>query len=176
MEMLQCGLLNKFTLGIKEEINITFGMELTMTREELLQRYASGDRDFSGAYLDEGTKLTGANLSGINLSGSTLAEAGLDTVNFSGANLQGAHFGQSTLFDTNLRSANLSKAILSHASLDRSDLTDCQLVGANLEAASLMNVNLTRANLTDALISEDTYLKGVLFSETIMPDGTIRDD
>ena len=43
-----------------------------MTREELLERYAAGERDFSGVDLSR-AELGGANLSGIVLSNSNLA-------------------------------------------------------------------------------------------------------
>ncbi|GGA35792.1 pentapeptide repeat-containing protein [Okeania sp. KiyG1] len=47
-----------------------------MDAEELLKRYADGERDFSGIKLTR-SKLRGANLKGINLSHATLTEVKL---------------------------------------------------------------------------------------------------
>jgi len=62
-----------------------------MTSEELLERYAAGERDFrgadlAGAYLT-GADLTGANLTGADLAGAYLTEADLTHVHLRGANL-----------------------------------------------------------------------------------------
>ena len=62
-----------------------------MTSEELLQRYAAGERDFRGADLSRanltGADLTGANLTGADLAGAYLTEADLTHVHLRGANL-----------------------------------------------------------------------------------------
>ncbi|HEY9845921.1 MAG TPA: pentapeptide repeat-containing protein [Candidatus Caenarcaniphilales bacterium] len=54
-----------------------------MNRDEILRRYAAGERDFHR------TNLSGANLSGVNLSGVNLSGANLSGANLSGANLSG---------------------------------------------------------------------------------------
>ncbi len=59
-----------------------------MTAEELLERYAAGERDFAGV------DLNGVNLSGAVLTGINLERADLSTVNFSGADLSG-YYGRS---------------------------------------------------------------------------------
>ena len=58
-------------------------MSWKMTAEELLERYAAGERDFAGV------DLNGAVLTGINLD-----RADLSRVNFTGANLSG-YYGKS---------------------------------------------------------------------------------
>ncbi|MDZ8140998.1 MAG: pentapeptide repeat-containing protein [Nostoc sp. DedQUE04] len=65
-----------------------------MDAEELLQRYAAGERDFSGVDL-EGANLVRANLSEANLRGANLArtslrEANLAYIFLEDANLEGA--------------------------------------------------------------------------------------
>jgi len=64
-----------------------------MTRQELLQRYAAGERDFHGADLSgadlSGANLTGANLSGANLSGANLTGAILYRITLCGATIDG---------------------------------------------------------------------------------------
>jgi uncharacterized protein YjbI with pentapeptide repeats len=57
-----------------------------MRAEELLKRYAKGERDFFKANLRE-ANLGGANLSGANLSGADLREANLREANLRGADL-----------------------------------------------------------------------------------------
>ena len=55
-----------------------------MTRDELLSRYADGERDFTGA------NLSGANLSYADLSGADLTRANLSSADMTDANLSGA--------------------------------------------------------------------------------------
>jgi uncharacterized protein YjbI with pentapeptide repeats len=65
-----------------------------MDAEELLGRYAAGERDFSGADLS-GVKLMRAHLPEINLS-----DAKLRGANFVCAELNGANFSRLTVFFT----------------------------------------------------------------------------
>jgi uncharacterized protein YjbI with pentapeptide repeats len=145
-----------------------------MTAEELLERYAAGERDFSGIEIEASDELVGSNLTGINLSGAILAEMMLDRVDLSFANLRNAHFGQTSLCEANLKGANLSGASLDLTTLDSADLTDARLIGAYLEGASMAKVNFTRSNLTGAKTSESPYFIGSIFNNTIMPNGDIR--
>jgi uncharacterized protein YjbI with pentapeptide repeats len=71
----------------------------TMTVQELLAAYATGERDFSGA-----------NLIGANLIGANLSEANFSEANFSGAYLIGANLSGADLSGANLSGANLSGA------------------------------------------------------------------
>ena len=57
------------------------------TAEELLARYAEGERDFIGA------NLSGANLSGANLSGAELRNAKLSKARLSGADRADSQVG-----------------------------------------------------------------------------------
>ena len=100
-----------------------------MDAEELLRRYAAGERDFanfdlSGILLgrryadelikqyqtEENTRLGGVNLRGINLSGANLEGANLEAVDFMGANLSGANLTGAILEVARLNEANLSIA------------------------------------------------------------------
>ena len=85
-----------------------------MTRDELLKRYANGDRDFRGA-----------NLYRANLSGANLTRANLTRANLTRANLT----------DANLTRANLTRANLTDANLTDANLTDANLTGANMTRA-----------------------------------------
>jgi len=168
-----------------------------MTAEELLERYAAGERDFSNVDLDS-ARLNDAKLSGINLSGAILFGAELNRANLSGANLSRANLGSALLEAANLRRANLSHAIISEgvlvesiligADLSFADLTECPLIDADLTGARLngtilgirpllQGANLTNVDLSQSRIElpdgiEDYSVERAIFSNTILPDGT----
>lgn len=83
-----------------------------MTAEELLGRYAAGERDSSGADLTD-ARLTGADLSSANLTGARLMGATLTAANLSHADLTGAHLERAVLDkDTTLTNAQLNETRL----------------------------------------------------------------
>lgn len=77
-----------------------------------------------------------------------------------------------------LAGVNLSGANLGYAFLAGSDFTGSNLTGVNLSGASLESVDFTRANLTGTNFTgaDITYAEftGATFSNTIMPDGSVR--
>ena len=82
-----------------------------MTAQELLEKYAAGERDFSGA------GLLFANLNGANLSGANLTDTDLRGADLSCADLSNANFTDADLRGANLVGANLVGA----------DLTNCNI-------------------------------------------------
>lgn len=135
--------------------------ELTdITVEELLIRYANGERDFSYVAIDDGGEclLRGVDLSGINLEGSYLA------VDLSGSILRKANF-RYTVWDiarwedidfscsdfTRINNGdasyfvrcNFSNTIWEQADLFQSTFEDCNLTGTNFDDASLAEVRFT---------------------------------
>ena len=124
-----------------------------MNREELLERYAKGERYFSYANLRH-ADLRGANLSGANLRGANLSGANLSGANLSGANLSGANLSGANLSGANLSDADLSYADLSGANLSDADLRGANLSGANLSDADLRGANSSGANLRCANLSD----------------------
>ncbi|MDZ7964838.1 MAG: pentapeptide repeat-containing protein [Nostoc sp. DedSLP03] len=122
-------LLNKFSLAKFNEVIAL------MNRDELLKRYAAGERDFSGVDLGR------ANLYGIDLSSANLSRANISYAKLSDANLQSTDLCQADLSDTDLSYANLSYA----------NLSDANLTGAELDGAELSNINLSRANLQEPI-------------------------
>ncbi|WP_299488135.1 pentapeptide repeat-containing protein [Acaryochloris sp. IP29b_bin.137] len=175
-----------------------------MTAEELLERYAAGERDFRNiqdiGFGNSDSFLSQVNLSGIDLSGSVLEERFMERTNFTKAILRETNFFESVLDGAIFREADLTNASLYFADLDRADLTHAKLIEANLGGASMIGANLTGAdltgadlhgtyldgaNLTDANLFEAfigdqeagfAYLETAIFCNTIMPDGTIRTD
>ena len=115
-----------------------------MKAEELLEKYAAGQRHFEAAHLNE-THLVGATLTEINLKRAQLNVANLSSVNFSRSDLSYAHMNV-----TRLSGANLSQAKLIQASLNVSNLIRAILVGADLSGASLIRAELLRAELSNA--------------------------
>ncbi len=92
---------------------------------ELLEKYAAGERTFTGAELGA-VDLRAANLRGVDLSYADLSAANLS--------------------QTNLRGADLSYANLSEANLQSSDLRGASLIGTDLRAALLETADLKEAD------------------------------
>jgi len=111
--------------------------------EELLRRYAAGERDFSGV------NLWGANLSGCNLTDIKLEKAELSRTNLSGANLQNANLDQADLEYADLSGANLQGVILWDANLSSTKVQNANFESADCRGASLLT-NLSQTNLTGA--------------------------
>lgn len=72
-----------------------------------------------------------------------------------------------------LRNADLKRTDLSEANLALANLSGASLEGANLESANLYGAILNRADMGNANI-KNINMDGVLFCDTIMPDGSIR--
>ncbi len=155
-----------------------------MEADELLERYARGERDFRGVelfddeYFDEEpfcrkspVNLKNADLIGINLSGANLSHATLKGINLSRADLSGANLSNIDQFEEEFDTCapmndsqdsedafiNLSYAILSNA-----DLTGADLTGANLTGADLTGADLTGANLEDAKLINTILCNAIL--------------
>ena len=142
-----------------------------MEADELLQRYARGERDFRGVelfddeYFDDEpfrrkspVNLKNADLTGINLAGADLSHAGLKGVNFSYADLSGANLSNvdqiEEEFDTCAPMNDLQESEdvfinLSYTKLSKANLTNADLTGADLTGADLSNVDLTNTLLED---------------------------
>lgn len=137
-----------------------------MNRQELLDRYQAGERNFtyinlsganlSGVNLQE-IDLTGANLTGVNLSWAVLNQAQLVGVCFRRADLRNAVLTRSNFNQSNLSGANLTKADLRFATLKQADLnwailTEADLSNTDLTGAKLDQINLEQAKLNHALL------------------------
>jgi uncharacterized protein YjbI with pentapeptide repeats len=157
-----------------------------MTAEELLERYAAGERNFAGVDLTpsdgDWIKLTRQNLQGINLRGAYLYRANFGLSDLTGADLSGAYLksaalGCAILKNARLRGAVLTLSILRMTDLSHSDLTDANLIGARLMEANLTKVDLSEALLIDADMTgaigeyKSMNIYSTLFWNTILPDG-----
>jgi len=134
---------------------------IRLEADELLRRYAMGDRYFVNANLRcanlsqlclenidlSYAKLNLANLSGTNLNKANLAAAQMQSANFSGSNLS-----KSQLVRANLAGANLSDASLIGADLTNADLSNANLNGADLRGANLARTDLRKTRLDGAIL------------------------
>lgn len=142
-----------------------------MEADELLQRYARGERDFRGVelfddeYFDDEpfrrkspVNLKNADLTGINLAGADFSHATLKGINLSYADLSGANLSNvdqiEEEFDTcapmnDLQESEDAFINLSYAKLSKANLTNADLTGADLTGADLSNVDLTNTILED---------------------------
>ena len=138
-----------------------------MDIEELLERYAAGERDFSGVDLSR-TDLTGVDFSSNKLNNSIcFMEADFCNSNLSKANLYFAIFE-----GANLKNANLTGAILSCANFEGANLTNADLTCSELTATCFAAADLTNANLSN---SQGSFMcKDTFFYNTIMPNNTIK--
>ena len=129
--------------------------------EELLRRYAVGDRYFINANLRcaqlsniclENIDLSYAKLNLANLSGTNLSKANLTLAEMRSANLSGSNLSRSRLVRANLAGANLADANLRGADLSYAYLSNTWLTGADLRGANLGKVDLRKTCLDGAIV------------------------
>ena len=129
--------------------------------DELLRRYAIGDRFFINANLRcaqlselclENIDLSYAKLNLANLSGTNLSKVNLMAAQMPAANLSGSNLSKSQLVRANLSGANLSDANLRGADLSYADLSNVCLTGADLRGANLERTDLRKTSLNGAIV------------------------
>lgn len=165
-----------------------------MNREELIEKYAAGERDFSNLDLRNpdlaGVDLTnikpvygdyakGINLSdicleGIDLSRSILYGARLDNAKLSNANLCSMFARRATFDKVNLIGANLSLADCKQSDFRMANLSNANLSQADLSGDSDFHfTNLSNANLSNANL-EAAHLNYADLSCTCLVDANLR--
>ncbi len=131
--------------------------------DELLRRYAAGDRYFINANLRcaqlselclENIDLSCAKLNLANLSGTNLSKANFTAAQMRSANLSGSNLSGSQLVRANLAGANLSNANLRGADLSYADLSNACLNGADLRGVNLARVDLRKTSLDGAIVEQ----------------------
>jgi uncharacterized protein YjbI with pentapeptide repeats len=148
--------------------------------EELLARYAAGERDFTGLKLGvcDDTLFSGVDLSGANFTRAELSGSSFIGTNFTGAIFEGAYVDTTELIGANLTGANLRGAIIDSdmegAILDRADFTgakggevsflDISAIGTNFTDTELLQCGFYRSNLTEANFS-NAILEGTFFTD-----------
>ena len=156
-----------------------------MTAEELLERYADGERNFIGIELIK-TKIFGrmnpqrCDLRGINLRGAYFEHVDLTKADLTGADLSNAFFRGGTLNQCIIRDANLMSIYLHGSNLYEADLRGSNLnyMTANLayfdeawfdpfEDATLMYTSFTGAKVSGKI----NYDRNLIYYSDI-PDNT----
>ena len=151
-----------------------------LSKDELLNRYAAGERNFIESDLT-GLDLSRVDLPGINLTRSVLSRADLTEANLSNsilvsANLSStilnrANFTRANLVRANLSRSFLNKAILQEALLLQADLSGAIMIQANLYKTRLRQANLKHTNLRSANL-EKANLTHIQYNyETLFPEG-----
>ena len=144
-----------------------------MTRNDLLKRYAAGERDFHGA------DLRWADLRRADLCWADLRCANLRGANLRGANLRWADLRGASLSEANLRGADLYEANLREASLCCANLRGANLRGANLREADLGEADLRGADLpspTTVLLAYWGNVSDLLCTELMRYDAANHPD
>lgn len=104
---------------------------MTATRNELVDRYEAGERNFRGLDLDgETLDLRGSNLTGADFSGSFIF------ADFRGANLECCVFERANVKTCDFRGANLRGASFREAAVDAADFSGAEMAGACFDGAS----------------------------------------
>jgi len=101
------------------------------TREELLRRYASGERSFPG------TELSDADLTGVVLDGADFERwSWFSSANFEGASLRGTSFRECNVKCASFRRADLTGATFELAAVESVDFEGAKLDGVSFVGAT----------------------------------------
>lgn len=135
--------------------------------EELLERYAAGERNFYAA-----------SLAGVDLSGRDLRNARFEAANLEGANLRGANLYGANLMRARLRRADLVRSDASLANFEEAQLFGSDFSSANLEGATFRGANATAAVLRGSrlvnAVFEDASLKEVDLKSATLERANLR--
>ncbi|CDM94576.1 Rid family detoxifying hydrolase [Limnospira indica] len=129
-----------------------------MQPQELLDRFAEGERDFPGVDLSD-TNWPASDLSEINLEGADLSNSELKNMTFDNANLKNCNFSGSTLQFVEFVNADLTNACFIKSDLSDIDFSGADLTGVqfqessrfsdiNMAKAIIKNVNFSGINMT----------------------------
>ena len=160
-----------------------------MTAEELLRRYAAGERDFVGI------KLKNIDLRSIDLSGSNFTNARITNVIFNGVNLSKAILIGTQIDSTNfilntIEGANLSQSDMFGVFIEKTNLKRCKIEGSSFIECTFEKVDMEEAIVRNNLWGDTTRLigtnlRGAIWEEidgyplrrdTIMPNEDIITD
>ncbi|MEH2044853.1 pentapeptide repeat-containing protein [Nostoc sp.] len=165
-----------------------------ITAEELLERYADGERNFAGIKLahyglygfrrskHSGLDLDGVVLRDINLRGADLRNVYLIGADLTGADLGGICLESCYLVGAIIRDANLRAACLDWSAFDNADLQGSNLDHMNANCANFPGVQI--GSFEYAVLAQ-TYFKGAhtddgmirrgsnLICRTTLPSGIV---
>lgn len=110
--------------------------------DEILFRYASGERDFRNLNLDDRTY----NFDNSNLRGAVFT-GGFLLASFRNADLEGADFSNCNLKTSDFSGAKLSGATFSGSAIDAADFNGADLRGTDFEGASAYGRMFSKSEL-----------------------------
>ncbi len=152
-----------------------------MDREELLRRYAGGEKDFTGRsfrnsnWIDEivrGGIYREADFSNAYFVRSGFDQADLSFSKFVGARMYESGFGRTCC----LEGIDFTYAVFGQCNFSEVDLRGAIFRNATISETSFTNANLSYANLRGARKFSSCSCEGTIFYETIMPNGSIFTD
>ena len=161
---------------------INFHKSKGMTAENLLQRYASGERDFFGIELTDAdlSRATGwdiDNPKGQVITGTIFTEAILSRTNFSGNDMRACAMSGATLIQCQFIRADLSGCNFTDSDLSGANFLGAKLRGVDFSRTNLRGANMTGVDLTGANMrgadDEGAWYESASFCDTILPDGTL---
>ena len=161
-----------------------------MDAQELLRRYAAGERDFSKARL-RGIMLDMTDLKDINLSGADLSGADLSGADLSGANLSGARLCEGIFIKVNFSGADLSGADLTYSGIIKSNFTKAILDGAkmggeggviedscfdkaSLRGATFIMASIGHTTMRDAVLDGTSFGGDYFFSDLDLTGASLK--
>ncbi len=150
-----------------------------MDREELIRKYAGGERDFTGRKIqahwndrvDKGIIYQQADFSNSYFDSSGFDECDLSFTKFLYARMYESGFGRSYMPGADSTYTTFSQCNFIDVELRSAVFRDTTLSEVNFRGS-----NLAYADLRGAREFSSCFCEGTIFYETIMPDGSIRTD
>ncbi len=152
-----------------------------MDREELIRKYAGGEKDFTGRSFRgvdrrdktvKGGIYREADFSNSYFDGSSFVEADLSFAKFVRTRIYESVFAENCYME----GADFSYATFGQITFCNVDLSRAIFRNARLSETGFYDVDLSYADLSGARRFNEVRIENVLFYETIMPDGSIRTD
>ena len=152
---------------------------IEITIDEMLNRYAAGERNFSAIRFINDTKskrqigdLRCLDLREINFSGSDLSSTNFSGSDLSSAILSGANLSHAVLEETNLDGVIAVGTLFKRTALILSSLRDADLTGATFLGGGCLSTDFTGSIMRDVTMGEYT-VDGSDFSNVDLEFATI---
>jgi uncharacterized protein YjbI with pentapeptide repeats len=145
---------------------------------EFCERYQAGERDFTRvSILDADFRFQGVPrdiiLKKANLTGALLEEISIPAIDMSYAKFKKAALGETAFCGTNLEGADFRGAHFCQTYFGKCNLRHANFSKTVLVELLFVEVDLSYANFSGATQFSPLGYEGVIFHETIMPDGSL---
>lgn len=140
------------------------------TREELLQRYASGERNFPR------TDVNDADLSGVKLDGASFeSRSWFHDANFAGASLRGTSFRECNIKCASFRHADLVGALFELAAVEDTEFEGAKLAGVSFIGATCYGCTIqNRPVSAEIRATRPKEICFVPYSELLLSETKVR--